>query len=52
MEGQGTSKDVTQTQQQRPELPVVTFTWHASKYKVYKLHQRYIHTAVAGGEGY
>ena len=23
------SKDVTQTQQQRPEWPTVTFTWHA-----------------------
>ena len=28
------SKDVTQTQQQRPELPTVTLTWHASTYKV------------------
>ena len=36
------SKDITQTQQQRPELPMVTLTWHACKYKVYKLHQRYI----------
>ena len=38
------SKDVTQTQQQRPESPTVTPTWHASKYKVllHKLHQRYI----------
>ena len=27
---------------QRPESPTVTFTWHASKYKVHKLHQRYI----------
>ena len=27
-------KDVTQTQQQRPETPTVTFTWHASKLKV------------------
>ena len=25
------SKDVTQTQQQRPESPTVTLTWHASK---------------------
>ena len=33
-------KDVTQTQQQRPESPTVTLTWHASKYKVHKLHQR------------
>ena len=34
------SKDVTQVQQQRPESPRVTLTWH--KYKVRKLHQRYI----------
>ena len=27
-------KDVTQAQQQRPETPTVTFTWHASKFKV------------------
>ena len=27
------SKDVTQTQHQRPESPAVTPTWHASKYK-------------------
>ena len=26
-------KDVAQTQQQRPELPMVTFTWHARKYR-------------------
>ena len=25
-------RDVAQTQQQRPELPVVTLTWHAGKY--------------------
>ena len=31
-----------QTQQQRPELPTVTLTWHACKYEVRKLHQRYI----------
>ena len=43
-----------QTQQQRPELPVVTLTWHECKYKVhklrgtflkiriYKFHQKYI----------
>ena len=36
------SKDVTQTQQQRFESPTVTLTWHASKYKVHKLHQRCI----------
>ena len=29
-------------QQQRPESPTVTLTWHACKYKVHKLHQRYI----------
>ena len=29
-------------QQQRPEPPTVTLTWHACKYKVHKLHQRYI----------
>ena len=29
-------------QQQRPESPMVTLMWHASKYKVHKLHQRYI----------
>ena len=27
------------TQQQRPESPTVTLTWHTSKYKVPKLHQ-------------
>ena len=32
--------NVTRTQQ-RPESPTVTLTWHASKYKAYKLHQRY-----------
>ena len=37
------SKDVTQTQQQRPELLTVTLTWRASKYKVHKFHQSYIH---------
>ena len=36
------SNDVTHTQQQRPELPMVTFTWHASKYKVQKFRQRYV----------
>ena len=29
-------------QQQRPESPTVTLTWHACKYKVRELHQRYI----------
>ena len=28
--------------QQRHESPTVTLTWHASKYKVHKLHQMYI----------
>ena len=36
------SKYVAQVLQQRPESPTVTLTWHACKYKVYKLHQRYI----------
>jgi len=35
-------KYVAQVQQQRPKLPSVTLTWHASKYKGHKLHQRYI----------
>ena len=35
-------KDVTQAQQQSPESPTVTLTWHEHKYKVHKLHQRYI----------
>ena len=37
------SKEVTQTQQQRCESTTVTLTWHARdcKYKVQKLHQRY-----------
>ena len=34
------SKYITQVQQQRPESPTVTLTWHACKYKVHKL--RYI----------
>ena len=36
------SKYLTQAQQQRPELPTVTLTWRVCKYKVRKLHQRYI----------
>ena len=36
------SKYVTQVQQERPESPTVTLTWHACKYKVHKLHQRYV----------
>ena len=35
------SKYVTRIQRQRPESPTVTLTWHACKYKVHKLHQRY-----------
>ena len=35
------SRAITQTQQQRPESPKVKITWHVSKYKVHKLHQRY-----------
>ena len=35
------SKYVTQVQQQRPESPTVTLTWHTCKYKVHQLHQRY-----------
>ena len=35
------STDVTQVQQQRLESPTVILTWHACKYKVHKLHQRY-----------
>ena len=33
-------KDVTQTQQQRPESPTVTLTWHARKYEVHELQER------------
>ena len=36
------SKYVTQAQQQRPESPSVTLTWHPRPYKAHKLHQRYI----------
>ena len=36
------SKYVTRVQQQRPESPTVTLTWHACKYKVHKLPQRHI----------
>ena len=32
---------MTQVQQQRPQSPTVTLTWHVCKYKVHKLHQRY-----------
>ena len=33
-------KDVIPTQLQRPESPTVNLTWHVSKYKVRKFHQR------------
>ena len=33
---------LTYSIKQRPGSPTVTHTWHASKYKVHKLHQRYI----------
>ena len=37
------SKYINQIQQQRPESPTVTLTWHACKlYMVHKLHPRYI----------
>ena len=36
------SKYLTQVQQQKPESPTVTLTWHACKYKAHELHQRYI----------
>ena len=36
------SKYVTQIQQQKTEPPTVTLTWHACKYKIHNLHQRYI----------
>ena len=39
------SKDVTQAQQ-RPELLIVTLTWHVRKYKVHKSHQRYVFIVV------
>ena len=29
-------------QQQRPESPTVTLTWHASEYEVQKSHQRHV----------
>ena len=38
------SKDITQVQQQRPESLTVSLTCHACKYKVHKLHHRYILT--------
>ena len=37
---------MTQTQQQRPESPTVTPTWHASKDKAHKVHQKYIEEAM------
>ena len=36
-------KVITQAQQQRPESPTETLTWHVCKYKLHKLHQRNIH---------
>ena len=30
------------TQQQRTGSPTIPLTWHASRYKVHKLHHRYI----------
>ena len=36
------SKYITHVQQQRHESSTVTLTWGACKYKVHKLHQRYI----------
>ena len=36
-------KDVTQTQQQRYELPMVTLAWHVSKHKVHKSTSIYSH---------
>ena len=45
-------KNVTLSQQKRPESPTATLTWHASKYKVPALHQSYILTTlmiVSGG---
>ena len=39
------NKDFTYTQQQRLESPMITLTWHVSKYKIHKLRQveRYIY---------
>ena len=37
-----TSAAQVQLQQQRPESPTVTLTWRACKYKIHKLHQRYL----------
>ena len=31
---------LTPTQQQRPESPTITLTWHAGKHKVHQPHQR------------
>ena len=36
------SKYVTLVQKQRPESPTVTLTWPECKYKVHKIHPRYI----------
>ena len=34
------TKDVAQTQQQRPESPAVTLTWHTCKYKLHTFHHK------------
>ena len=43
-EQKGAPKDATRTQQQLEDptesRPTITLTWHSSKYKVHKLHQR------------
>ena len=40
--GNKQSQDVAKRRQQRHESPATALTWHASKYKVHNLHQRYI----------
>ena len=35
--------------QPRPKSPMVPITWHASKYKVHKLHHSYIPLVLATG---
>ena len=46
------SKAVTQTpQQHRSDSPTVTLTWHASRYKVHKLHQRYLTCSTGASDG-
>ena len=41
-QGEIIALDMQGTQQQRPESPSANSTWHASKYKVHKLHRGYI----------